>query len=154
MITNQIKMLMSGCSHCLDIRNRQAAETIILHEIPEVPWTKVATDVLHIRGESYVIVVDYTSKFFDIQKIDDCESSTVISHLKSTFSKFGIPYIVMSDNGPEYSVLSFKNFSRRWDFKHDTSSPNFPQSNGFVERMIQTVKRTIKKAIDAKEDPY
>ena len=60
----------------------------------------------------------------------------------------------MSDNGPEYSALSFKKFSIRWDFKHDTSSPNFPRSNGFVERMIQTVKRTIKKAIDAKEDPY
>ena len=90
-ITNQIKMLTSGCSRCLDYRNRQAAETIIPHEIPEVPWTKVATDALHIRGESYVIVADYTSKFFDTQKIDDCESSTVISHLKSTFSKFGIP---------------------------------------------------------------
>ena len=95
---------------------------------------KVGTDILHIRGKSYVIAVDYTTKFFDVQKISDCGSTTVIAHLKSTFAKFGIPYIVVSDNGPEYSSFSFQAFARDWDFDHDTLSPNFPQSNGLVCR--------------------
>ena len=49
----------------------------------------------------------------------------------------------MNDNGPEFD--SSGDFSKRWDFVHDTSSLKFPQSNGQVERTIQTVKRTPKK---------
>ena len=81
-------------------------------------------------------------------------NQTVISHLKSTFAKFGIPYTVMSDNGPEYSLLLFKAFAQEWDFDHATPSPNYPQSNGLVERTIQTGKLCVKKALDANEDPY
>ena len=35
---------------------------------------------------------------------------------------------------------------------HDSSSPYFPQSNGQVERTIQTVKRTLEKAMHSDED--
>ena len=95
---------------------------------------EVATYILHIWGRSFVIIVDYTTKYFNIQRIPDCESLTVINHLKNTFAKFGIPLTVMSDNGPEYKSLAFQTFAHDWDFDHDTSSPNFPQSNGFAER--------------------
>ena len=41
-ITNQIKLIITSCSHCLDYRNKQSAETSIPHEIPDVPWLKLA----------------------------------------------------------------------------------------------------------------
>ena len=38
-------------------------------------------------------------------------------------------------------------------FSHVTSSPHYPRSNGFIERMIQTVKNTLKKAKASGIDP-
>ena len=35
-----------------------------------------------------------------------------------------------------------------------TSSPHYPKSNGQVERTIQTIKKTLKKAFRTNEDPY
>ena len=75
-------------------------------------------------------------------------------HTKRVFSKFGIPKEVISDNGPQYISREYSKFAREWDFKHDSSSPEYPQSNGFIERTIQTVKKTLKKAFHSGDDPY
>ena len=52
----------------------------------------------------------------------------------------------MSDNGPPFSSKEFNSFLSGLGIKHTTSSPNYPQSNGFIERQIQTVKRLMEKA--------
>ena len=80
-------------------------------------------------------------------------SETVIQHFKSIFAKFGIPQIVVSDNGPEFASDVFNQFSRDWGFDHQPSSPEYPLLNGMVER-IQTVKQTLKKAFASNQDPY
>ena len=49
---------------------------------------------------------------------------------------------------------SYKRFSKHWDFKHINSSPNYPQSNGQIERTIQTVKKNLRKALNENADPY
>ena len=150
----EIEELVARCSLCLTHRNRQQKETFIAHEIPNAPWIKVASDVFHLFGHHYVIVVDYYSKYIEIEHIADMTTSSVIDKLKKIFARHGIPKELFSDNGPEYASTEFVHFSKKWDFKHSKSSPHYPQSNGLVERSIQTVKQVLKKAKDAKEDPY
>ena len=74
----------------------------------------------------------------------------VILHTKSIFARHGIPEVVVSDNGPQYSSEAYANFARKFRFEHITSSPHYPQSNGEAERAVQTVKNLIKKD----GDPY
>ena len=81
-------------------------------------------------------------------------SSKVVIHEKHPFSKYGIPKVVISDNGPEFTANTFKTFSKQWDFKHTTSSPRYPKSNEQIERTIQTIKKSIKKALKGHDDPY
>ncbi|CAC5410787.1 unnamed protein product [Mytilus coruscus] len=45
------------------------------------------------------------------------------------------------DNSPQFDCGEFRKISRLWEFKHDTSSPLYSQSNGKVEQAVQTVKR-------------
>ena len=100
-INKQIKEMISTCTYCRDHRNQQPSEAIIHHEIPKTPWTKVATDIFHLYNKVYVVIIDYTTRYFDIHKLDNCESHTVINKIKNTFARLGIPQIVISDNGPE-----------------------------------------------------
>ena len=53
----------------------------------------------------------------------------------------------MRDNGPLFNGKEFSSFPTGLGIRHTTSSPNYPQSNGFMERQIQTVKRLMEKAI-------
>ena len=68
--------------------------------------------------------------------------------LKTIFSRHGIPEIVRSDNGPQFASSEFAQFSKLYRFAHITSSPHYPQSNGEVERMVQTIKGMLKKPGD------
>ena len=99
--------------------------------------------------------MDYHSKFIEVAYIPKPVDAYFVVHaMKKIFSRYGIPQIVFSDKGLQYAVASFKRFVHDWDFQHDFSSPNFPQSNRLVERFIQTVKPSMKKAHETKNDPF
>ena len=153
-IMKEIENLTHSCEACTEFQNKQKKESLIQHDIPSVPWTKVGTDLFELHGKSYVIVVDYTTNYYDLSQIPDKKSETVVIHTKRIFSKFGIPKEVVSDNGPEFIGDAYVKFSKLWDFKHTKSSPVYPESNGQIERTIQTIKRSLKKAFKYNEDPY
>ena len=146
--------MIESCSSCQHHRNRQQKETLIPHDIPPRAWSKVGTDLFTCLNHNYVVVVDYTSKYFDLHNLPDLKASTVIKKTKSIFARYGIPEEVFSDNGSQYSSRSYKDFAKQWNFTHTTSSPEFPQSNGLVERAIQTIKRTLIKCRETNSVPY
>ena len=149
-INHEIIELVSQCSECLNHHNREKHESLLPHDIPNTPWTKVACDLFTIYGKEYLLIVDYHSQYFEIALLDQpADASAVIRATKKIFSRHGIPKTVFSDNGPQFIANEYKQFANTWDFYHsNTSSPHFPQSNGLVERRIQTVKRTLKKLMN------
>ena len=92
--------------------------------------------------------------FFDISFLPNKRSATIVTHTKGFFSKCGISKKVASDNGPEYIRGDYKLFAKQWVFKHDSSSPHYPKSNGQIERTIQTIKKTLKKTFKSNDDSY
>ena len=75
-------------------------------------------------------------------------SVAVIEHCKSIFARFGIPEIVLTNNGPQFNSREFLKFSQDNTFTHLTSSPYDPQGNGESERAVQTVKNLLRKSTD------
>lgn len=114
----------------------------------------MGTDLFLFDNKNYLIIVDYYSNFWEIDYLSDTKSTTVIKTLKAHFARQGIPYIVISDNGPLYASQEFRKFSRLWEFQHKTSSPGYPQSNGKAESAVKTAKRLMLKAKAAGQDPY
>ncbi|CAB4006538.1 sec1 family domain-containing 2 [Paramuricea clavata] len=72
-----------------------------------------------------------------------------IEIVKTLFARHGVPEVVKSDTGPQYSA----EFAKTWGFKHVTSSPLYPQSNGLVERTVRTAKSIVAKARRDYQDP-
>ena len=123
---------------------------MIPHEtVPDRPWKKVGSDILEHKGKSYLVVVDYYSKFIETSLLRDKTAGTLVTHMKSTFARHGIPEEVVADN-MRYNSSVFRSFACDWGFTVTTSSPTYPQSNGMSEKAVQTIKRILKKA----EDPY
>ncbi len=149
-----IECMVRECSVCQEHQRSQSAQPLVPHEVPQRPWEVIGTDIFIIDGVDYLLVADYFSKVPFVRRIRGSTTSTsVISLMKQIFREQGIPRKVISDNGPQYAAADFKEFTTEWDFEHATSSPRYPQSNGFAERMVQTMKNTITKARKSDIDP-
>ena len=96
-------------------------------------------------------MVDYYSRYVEVEKLDDTKSRTVVNHTKSIFARHGIPSVGRS---PQYSAQEYQKFSKEWKFEHQTSSPYYPKSNGLAEKAVQTVKMLLTKAKADGKDPY
>ena len=119
---------------------------VIGQEILIHPWTKLATDLFHFESESYLLVVDYTSRFPVVCKFSSMTAKHVESHFKLIFSEYGSPDNLVSDNGPCYAAEVFTNLMEEYSMNHITSSPHYPQSNGLAEKFVQIVKNLFYEA--------
>ena len=126
------------------------------HEIPSMPWKRIATDLFLFDQHQYLITVDYYSSFFEVNKLEIADSRTVIDKLKMQFSchEIPVPEIVISDIGPHYASGDFAKFAKDWHFQHITSSPCNPQSNGKIESAVKIYENIMEKVARGKFDPY
>ena len=50
----------------------------MLHEIPEGAWEKIAADLFTHHDKEYLVTVCYKSNFWELDRLIDIKSSTVI----------------------------------------------------------------------------
>ncbi len=134
-----ISQLVENCSTCSQHR-AEHREPLLTTPVPERPWQRVGTDLFFWEKTTYLLVVDYFSRYIEVAHLNVATANTVIAVLNDVFSRNGIPETVISDNGPQYSSALFTNFASDYGFMHITSSPRYPQANGEAERAVTTVK--------------
>ena len=133
------------CQECIK-KAHPPKEPLQAHDVPQQSWERIAMDHFHFNGKLYLLVCDYFSKFPFVFQTKSTSFATIEEHLQKLFSIEGTPKEIMSDNGPPFSSKEFNSFLSGLGIRHTTSSPNYPQSNGFIERQIQTVLRLMEKA--------
>ena len=148
-LSAQIEQMIKMCRTCCKLQSPRA-QPLIPSSLPDLPWQKVAVDLLELNSTAYLLMVDYYSRFVELARLTRTTAEEVISHMKSIFARHGIPEQVMSDNGPQFTAAVYKQFASEYGFDIITSSPLFPQSNGEIERAVRTVKSLLKKS----SDPY
>ncbi|KAK9721571.1 RNase H-like domain found in reverse transcriptase [Popillia japonica] len=107
--------------------------------------------------EKEMLAIAWAGKRFTIQAIKpneysrypivDITPSTNFRLLKTilenTFTTFGIPGQLKSDNGPPFNSQEFTAFLRYYGIRHHKVTPYWPQANGMVERFVKTVNRSL-----------
>ena len=148
-LNDQLENLILNCQLCLKYsksKNKSTPPTALGHEVPAVPWSKVATDIFHYESQPYLLVVDYTSRFPIVRRLKLMSAQCVTEHFKSIFSEYRWPDTLVSDNGPCYTAEMSTNLMKEYAVNHIMSSLHYPQSNGLAEKFVQIVKNLFSKA--------
>ena len=87
-------------------------------ELSPFPWHTLVTDLLYLKRMDFLIVADVFSKYIIVRKLPNSTSASKES----------------------------QQFLQHYSITHQTSNPNHPRSNGFVERMVEVAKKLMNKA--------
>ena len=151
-MADDIKQFISKCETCRKYEISNQKEPLMPHEAPSLPWEKVGVDLFSVDGKNYMVTVDYYSNFWELDRLNNQDSTVIIKKLKSHFARFGIPSILVTDNAPNLTSDTMRNFTKSYNIHHVTSSPHHANANGMSESAVKTASRMIRKCNDSNSD--
>lgn len=146
-MVSDIKNFIDICTICNRFQRNRIKNPIMPHEIPKFPFLKIGMDIADHGGKSYLIIIDYYSRWIEIEQILNKSTNSIINVLRPIFARFGIPSQVIADNVP-FASAEFKRFATAWNFQVVTSSPHYPRSNGLAEKGVGIAKSLLKKCLE------
>lgn len=145
-LNEDISNLVSNCSVCALV-NFAPQKLFVSWTPPSSPFERVHIDFYEKNNVSYLIVCDAYSKWVDIILMSSTNAPLVIEKLMSIFSIFGLPKILVSDNGQPFDSDLYANFCTQFDIKIVHSPPYSPESNGQAERCVGIAKKGVEKIV-------
>ena len=144
-MNNEIDDLIYACEKCQYNKNSQQKEPLMQEPMPSRVFEQVSIDFFSCSGENFLLYTDRLSGWPVVFKFKRGETTSrnVIDACRPCFIDLGIPVILRSDNGPQFTASEFKDFLGRWDVRHIKSTPYYPQSNGLVEAAVKSMKKLV-----------
>lgn len=106
---------------------------------PSKPFETIHLDLLTIQSEKFLTIVDAFSKYAQAYFLRDGTAVSVVQGLLKFCTHHGVPYTVVTDNGPEFTNQLFAEFTRLHKIQHHKIAPHTPNENGIVERFHSTI---------------
>nr|GEV63144.1 Pro-Pol polyprotein [Tanacetum cinerariifolium] len=98
------------------------------------------------KGNKYILVaVDYLSKWVEVKALLTNDARVVVKFLKSLFSRFGIPRVIISDRRTHFYNDQFTRVMIKYGVSHRLAIAYHPQTSGQVEVSNCGLKRILKR---------
>ncbi|RVW25212.1 Pol polyprotein [Vitis vinifera] len=96
-----------------------------------------------------LVATDYFSKWVEAEAYASIKDKDVTKFVwKNIVCRFGIPQIIIADNGPQFDSIAFRNFCSELNIRNSYSTPRYPQSNGQAEATNKTLINALKKRLE------
>ena len=136
------------CHGCQLVGLPTPPEPLKQTELSSQPWTDLATDLMGPlpSGEYVLVLVDYYSRYFEVDILTTVTSAKVIGSLEKFFCTHGLPQSLKTDNGAQFVSEEFERYLKENDIEHRTSTPLWPQANGEVKRQNRSLLKVLRIA--------
>ena len=145
-MNKDIESLSAQCTYCAKQKNKP-----VLTPLTHWPWATRPMERLHIdfadyKGVQLFVVIDaYTKYIWTFVMGHDTTTPRTLRQLDSVFADRGLPTIIVSDNGPQFTSQLFANHMKAKNIKHVLTPPYHPASNGFAEVAVGIMKNQLRK---------
>ncbi|XP_060068314.1 uncharacterized protein K02A2.6-like [Ylistrum balloti] len=102
----------------------------------------------------FLVVIDSHSKWLEVFYMTFTTSNRTIEVLRWLFASYGLPDVIVSDNGPQCISSEFEQFIIKNVVKHTLVPPYHPASNCAAEQSVQILKRALLKQVSNGDGQY
>lgn len=137
----QIETFVKTCTRCQQNRPHSQELPVFNWSLPENVWERVHIDFAGpFKGSYWFVLCDAFSKWIEVKPMKNITTRNTCKVLNEIFSTFGVPQMIVSDNGPQFTSSEFEDYCKTQGILHIRSSPYHPRTNGLAERLVRTFK--------------
>ncbi|XP_064486184.1 uncharacterized protein K02A2.6-like [Ornithodoros turicata] len=137
-IDEDIEQSVKSCTEYQCTRHAPPRVPIHPWEVPHSQWSRLHVDFAGpFHRQSFLLVVDAYSKELEEKLMPSTSAEATVNVLREIFTTHGIPDVVVSDNGPQFTSAHFQTLLRRNAIRQILVAPYHAASNGQAERMVE-----------------
>ena len=154
-MNTQVKQWAKQCESCGKNKvTRHAKPPLLPIPVPATRFEHVHVDLVGpfpvSQGKRYILtMIDRTTRWVEAAALADSTASSITAAFISNWpSRFGIPKVVTSDRGAQFTSQTWTQLLGRLGVKASTTTAYYPQANGMVERFHRTLKSALWCVLD------
>ena len=149
-----IRTRLRGCSVCA--ANSRRTERTLMGEMPlaTYPMQIIGADLIgplpeSVSGNRYALtIIDHCTGWAEAYPIKNKNNQTIWEvFAREYIPRHGIPEILITDNGGEFTALEWEKYLRQIGVDHHRTTPMHPSSNGRCERFNRTFKELLQRLV-------
>ncbi|XP_062569214.1 uncharacterized protein LOC134231291 [Saccostrea cucullata] len=151
----------SSCDVCQKVAKRTHVKAPMINTpVITEPFYKISMDIVgplskSKRGNRFILtIVDDATRYPEAFALKSCDAESVANALMELFSRVGVPKIILTDQGTNFTSQLMKDLFALLKVKGITTSPYHPQANGKTERFNGTLKSILKKLCTQEESDW
>ena len=147
-IDKDAEQYVRSCHGCQLVGQATPPEPLMPTELPLGKWQDLSLDLLGPMptGEYLLVVIDYYSRYYEVEILMSVTASQIISRLEKIFAVHGLPVTITSDNGPQFRSEEFECYLVDNGILHRKVTPQWAQANGEVERQNRSLLKSMRIA--------
>ena len=147
-IDAMVKKTVGSCIACQCVTPAKPLVPLKMSRMPPTPWHTVHLDFLgpFPNGELLLVAIDAYSRYPEVEIVRSTAASSTIPNLEKIFSTHGIPYKVISDNGPPFNGQEITRYMEIQGIEYVTTTPLWPQGNSEAESFMKPLLKSIQTA--------
>lgn len=151
----EVGQYVRRCQVCLASKTSQLGRAGLMGQPKKVryPFQCISVDLMgpfprSPKGNTGLIVVcDWVTKFVLVKPVSKATARAIVQYLENdVFLLFGVPQILMTDNGAQFQSSLFKNLMNQYEVQTWYNASYHPQVN-FVERTNRVIGTAIRSYV-------
>jgi len=145
-IDSEIEKTVRNCKECSRVQNNPKPAPVHHWEPTDEAFQRIHMDFAGpFAGHFFLVCIDAHTKWPEVYVMKNITATSTIEKCREIFARFGIPRMLVTDNGRTFISREFQDFVKTNGIIHRFTAPYHPATNGAAERFVQTLKQWLRK---------